>query len=106
MPLLYLIYLFWQEERSNKRKNPSPNPLGMVIKVKSQAKKAKTIPASTENTSNSESLDGDGVGSLDSVIANTKVSPCSARTDDGGNYQSHFPKSSLVSYSDESEDDS
>lgn len=92
--MIYLISLFWQDEKSTRRKNPSP--LGMVIKVKPQAKKAKTVPASSENIPSSESLDGDGVGSLDSVIA---------KTDDGDYYQSHFPKSSLVSYSDESEDD-
>lgn len=94
-----------QEEKPTKRKNPSLNPLGMVIKVKPQAKKAKMISASSEDIASSESLDGDRIGSLDSVIANTEVSLSSVKTDDD-NCKSHFPKSSLVSYSDESDDDS
>lgn len=92
-----------------KRKNLSPNPLGIVIKVKPQVKKAKKDPAaSSESTPRLESPNVDGIGCLDSVIRSdddTKEFLNSAKTDDCNNVLSPCANS-LVLYSDESEDDS
>ncbi|OVA16635.1 NEFA-interacting nuclear protein NIP30 [Macleaya cordata] len=75
-----------QEAKPLRRKNPPPNPLGgLIIKVKPQAKKAKTDDTSSGNPSDT------------------------VKTSNGDTTKSHSPDKGvlggLVSYSDESEEE-
>ncbi|KAL2528960.1 NEFA-interacting nuclear protein NIP30 [Forsythia ovata] len=97
-----------QDQRSVGRKNPPS--LGIVIKVKPQAKKAKMDHANPEeplnaaNIINGDTLEPSESANLPSI--DTKVSVSSAETKNGDSNVSGFiPSGGLVSYSDESEDD-
>ncbi|XP_021279930.1 protein FAM192A [Herrania umbratica] len=83
-----------QEQKSVGRKNPAARPLGMIIKVKPQAKKAK-IDQEKElpNTMKAPNVD-------------TLKTPNSVNTFNGDTDKApDVVKTGLVSYSDESEDD-
>ncbi|KAK8614984.1 hypothetical protein V6N13_068770 [Hibiscus sabdariffa] len=77
-----------QEQKSVGKKNPAARPLGMIIKVKPQAKRAKTEPEEKP------------VSATEAPDADTVKSP------EGDTDKSHnVGITGLVSYSDESEDD-
>ncbi|XP_027152315.1 PSME3-interacting protein [Coffea eugenioides] len=79
-----------QDQNVSKRKNPSSQPLGMVIKVKPQAKKAK----------------GDLMGSEETSIAVETPGGDKAETHNSDNEKFHFARNSgLVSYSESDEDE-
>ncbi|XVF22191.1 hypothetical protein REPUB_Repub12eG0152600 [Reevesia pubescens] len=83
-----------QENKSAGRKNPAARPLGMIIKVKPQAKKAK-IDQEKELPNTMKVPD-----------AYTVKTPKSVNTPNGDTNKSlDVAKTGLVSYSDESEDD-
>ncbi|XP_050237874.1 uncharacterized protein LOC126687369 [Mercurialis annua] len=83
-----------QEQKATEKKNPPSRPLSMIIKVKPQAKKAKTEHVYVES-SDMKKPDVDTEKSSDLV-----------RTPNGGSNVLHdVAKTGLVSYSDESEDD-
>ncbi|XVF80462.1 hypothetical protein PTKIN_Ptkin15bG0075800 [Pterospermum kingtungense] len=83
-----------QEQKSTGRKNPATRPLGMIIKVKPQAKKAK-IDQEKEVATSTETPDVDTVKTPDHV-----------NTPDGDSNKSlNVASTGLVSYGDESEDD-
>ncbi|KAK9281773.1 hypothetical protein L1049_004679 [Liquidambar formosana] len=85
-----------EEQKLIGRKNPPARPVGMIIKVKPQAKKPKIDLASSEEPS--EKIKTPNV---DSEIPSDVL-----KTPNGGSKQSHdVTKTGLVSYSDESEDD-
>ncbi|KAJ0053295.1 hypothetical protein Pint_00766 [Pistacia integerrima] len=85
-----------QEQKPTGRKNPPTRPLGMIIKVKPQAKKAKIDHGSVEEHS-------DMVKKPD---VNTEKSPDPMKTSNGDTANSNdVAKTCLVTYSDESEDD-
>ncbi|KAF3648246.1 putative 3'-N-debenzoyl-2'-deoxytaxol N-benzoyltransferase-like [Capsicum annuum] len=100
-----------KEQTLIKRKNPPANPLGMIVKVKPQAKKAKmdlvTADSSltTTKTSNDDkrqpSSDVDDVSKSETEESQRFAKKSTANGDN------HEPVtiSSLVSYSDESDDD-
>ncbi|CAA3005949.1 Hypothetical predicted protein [Olea europaea subsp. europaea] len=94
-----------QDQRSVGMKNPPSRPLGIVIKVKPQAKKAKIDPAnpkeplnaaSIPNVDTEEPLESANLPSID-----TKESVSTLKMKNGDSNVS----GGLVSYSDESEDD-
>lgn len=70
-----------QEQKTVGKKNPATRPLGMLIKVKPQAKRAKTEPEE-------KLVSGTKAPDVDDVDKSLNVA-----------------KTGLVSYSDESEDD-
>lgn len=93
-----------QDQRSVGMKNPPSRPLGIVIKVKPQAKKAKIDPAnpkeplnaaSIPNVDTEEPLESANLPSID-----TKESVSTLKMKNGDSNVS----GGLVSYSDESED--
>ncbi|KAL2486702.1 NEFA-interacting nuclear protein NIP30 [Abeliophyllum distichum] len=97
-----------QDQRSVGRKNPPS--MGIVIKVKPQAKKAKMDHANPEEPLNAANiLNGDTQEPSESAnlpSVDTKVSVSSAETKNGDSNVSGFIASGgLVSYTDESEDD-
>ncbi|GMJ01358.1 hypothetical protein like AT3G62140 [Hibiscus trionum] len=77
-----------QEQKSAGKKNPAARPLGMIIKVKPQAKRARTEPEEKP------------VSATKAPDVNTVKSP---EGDPGKSL--NVAKTGLVSYSDESEDD-
>ncbi|GMH25726.1 hypothetical protein Nepgr_027569 [Nepenthes gracilis] len=102
---------FVQEQRSRGRKSPAAHPLGMIIKVKPQAKKAKVDPSS------SEKLSSGAVEVLASKVAHSRNLAKATSDGDGeiplrplGSLDSNCEECSgaavtgLVSYSDESEE--
>ncbi|CAB4271825.1 unnamed protein product [Prunus armeniaca] len=85
-----------QEQKSSGKRNPPPRPLGMIIKVKPQAKKAKIDQGGVEeptNTVTTPNVDTDkNLEVMKTPNSDTDKSSVVAKT-------------GLVSYSDESEDD-
>ncbi|KAL5792049.1 hypothetical protein ACOSP7_000643 [Xanthoceras sorbifolium] len=85
-----------QEQKSGGRKNPPTRPLGMIVKVKPQPKKAKIDQGSVERPS--EMVKKTDIGA--------EKSPEPMKTSNGDtNNADDASKIGLVSYSDESEDD-
>lgn len=84
-----------QEQKPVVRKNPPSHRLGMIIKVKPQAKKAKVDPA------NSEGSEIVKTPSIDTEKPSDLEKKCSVDTDEAHD----VPANGLVSYSDESEED-
>ncbi|XP_059659286.1 uncharacterized protein LOC132306086 isoform X2 [Cornus florida] len=83
-----------QEQKIVGRKHPPPRPLGMIIKVKPQAKKAKL-----DLEDSGESLDVEKTPNLDAVeLLGLKKKP-------NGDESHVAANTGLVSYSDESEED-
>ncbi|OMO82287.1 hypothetical protein COLO4_23134 [Corchorus olitorius] len=83
-----------QEQKSAGRKNPAARPLGMIIKVKPQAKKAKIDPEK-------ELPDASKTPVVDTIQI-----PNPVNTPNGDSSKSpDVVKTGLVSYSDESDDD-
>lgn len=80
-----LSYFYLQEKKATGKKNPPSRPLNMIVKVKPQVKKAR--------------IDQDGV---EESSETTKTSPDSNGNSDKSK---NVAMSSLVSYSDESEED-
>ncbi|KAI9182241.1 hypothetical protein LWI28_023428 [Acer negundo] len=90
-------HLFYEiEQKSGGRKNPATRPLGMIVKVKPQPKKAKINELSVEKHSEVKNTDID-----------SEKSPEPVKTSNIGdtNKADDVSKIGLVSYSDESEDD-
>lgn len=89
------------------RKNPPSRPIGMLIKVQPQAKKAKMDPAVPDETPNvAKVFTNDKKGPPESPKVSSKVSVSTVEADNGKSNMSAFVATSgLVSYSDESEDD-
>ncbi|KAK2649823.1 hypothetical protein Ddye_017312 [Dipteronia dyeriana] len=85
-----------QEQKSGGRKNPATRPLGMIVKVKPQAKKAKINESRVEKSSEVKKTDIDAEKSPEPVKT-TNIGDTN-KVDD-------VSKIGLVSYSDESEDD-
>lgn len=85
-----------QEQKTVGKKNPAGRPLGFIVKVKPQAKKAKVDPQISEDTlDKGKSSDNDGKQPSDLV-----------KHQRGSTEESHnVAISGLVSYSDESDDD-
>ncbi|XP_031284475.1 PSME3-interacting protein-like [Pistacia vera] len=85
-----------QEQKPTGRKNPPTRPLGMIIKVKPQAKKAKIDHGSVEEHSDM----------VKKPVVNAEKSPDPVKTSNGDTANSNdVAKTCLVTYSDESEDD-
>ncbi|OMO64123.1 hypothetical protein CCACVL1_22031 [Corchorus capsularis] len=83
-----------QEQKSAGRKNPAASPLGMIIKVKPQAKKAKIDPEKELPDANK------------TPVVDTIQIPNPVNTPNGDSSKSpDVVKTGLVSYSDESDDD-
>ena len=76
-----------QEQKSAGKKNPASGPLGMIIKVKPQAKKAKVDQGNTPVNDKSKSLE--------------TVQPLNGEADKS----QVVALTGLVSYSDESDED-
>ena len=93
--LLNAICCCLQEQKPVVRKNPPSHRLGMIIKVKPQAKKAKVDPA------NSEGSEIVKTPSIDTEKPSDLEKKCSVDTDEAHD----VPANGLVSYSDESEED-
>ncbi|KAI9180424.1 hypothetical protein LWI28_004713 [Acer negundo] len=85
-----------QEQKSGGRKNPATRPLGMIVKVKPQPKKAKINELSVEKHSKVKNTDIDSEKSPE---------PVKTSNIDDTNKADDVSKIGLVSYSDESEDD-
>ncbi|KAK2649819.1 hypothetical protein Ddye_017308 [Dipteronia dyeriana] len=85
-----------KEQKSGGRKNPATRPLGMIVKVKPQAKKAKINESRVEKSSEVKKTDIDAEKSPEPVKT-TNIGDTN-KVDD-------VSKIGLVSYSDESEDD-
>ncbi|KAK3194405.1 hypothetical protein Dsin_025715 [Dipteronia sinensis] len=85
-----------QEQKSGGRKHPATRPLGLIVKLKPQPKKAKINEASVEKPSEVKKTDIDA-----------EKSPEPVKTSNIGdtNKADDVSKIGLVSYSDESEDD-
>ena len=93
-----VIQLFYvQEDKKVGRKNPPARPLGVLIKVKPPAKKAKIDRQSSEEYTDTRKTSGD-IGGKTSDLVKT-------RNSDGANETHSLPISCLVSYSDESEEE-
>ncbi|XAR58351.1 hypothetical protein NMG60_11013720 [Bertholletia excelsa] len=85
-----------QEQKLVGKKSMPGRPLGMIIKVKPPAKKAKIDAANVEESLDAIKSRGVGAGKHVDLV----------KTPDGGGYQSPIiANTGLVSYSDESEDD-
>ncbi|KAF8042953.1 hypothetical protein BT93_A1324 [Corymbia citriodora subsp. variegata] len=87
----------FQEDKTVGRKNPKARPLGVLIKVKPPAKKAKIDSESSEECSDTRETSGD-IGGKTTDLVKTNNS-------DGTNETQGLPISCLVSYSDESEEE-
>ncbi|KAI9180394.1 hypothetical protein LWI28_004388 [Acer negundo] len=83
-------------QKSGGRKNPATRPLGMIVKVKPQPKKAKINELSVEKHSEVKNTDIDSEKSPE---------PVKTSNIDDTNKADDVSKIGLVSYSDESEDD-
>ncbi|XP_059311748.1 uncharacterized protein LOC132063287 [Lycium ferocissimum] len=100
-----------QEQTLIGRKNPPANPLGMIVKVKPQAKKAKmdVVTSDTSLTATKTSNDDEKQPSSDVDTVSKSGTEESQRLVKGpiANVDNHEPVTlgSLVSYSDESDDD-
>jgi len=101
-----------QEPKLIKRKNPPANPLGMIVKIKPQAKKAKmdlvssvssltTATKASNDDKKQPSSDVDNVSKSETEESQRLTKRPSANADN------HEPVTigGLVSYSDESDDD-
>lgn len=87
----------WQEEKPAGKKNPASRPLSMFIKVKPQSKKARVDEGNTEEVSKAGTTPvNDKSKSLESVQSLNGEAVKSLEVAQTG----------LVSYSDESDDDS
>ncbi|TXG63203.1 hypothetical protein EZV62_010197 [Acer yangbiense] len=86
------------EQKSGGRKNPATRPLGMIVKVKPQPKKAKINEVSVEKPSEVKKTDIDAEKSPEPVKTSNIGDTNTNKADD-------ISKIGLVSYSDESEDD-
>ncbi|KAH9731009.1 Nefa Nip30 N domain-containing protein [Citrus sinensis] len=85
-----------QEQKTAGRKNPPTRPLGMIIKVKPQAKKARIDEGSVKEPAD--------IAKAPDV--ETEKSPDIVRTSNGDTDKSNdVTRTGLVSYSDESDDD-
>lgn len=85
-----------QEQKSAGKRNPPPRPLGMIIKVKPQAKKAKIDQGGVEEPTNT----------VTTLHVDTDKSLEVMKTPNSDTDKSSVvAKTGLVSYSDESEDD-
>ncbi|XP_004494471.1 uncharacterized protein [Cicer arietinum] len=85
-----------QEEKPTGKKNPASRPLGMIIKVKPQAKKAKLDEGNTKEVSKA------GITTLtDKSKLLEPVQSLNGKADKS----SEVAQTGLVSYSDESDDD-
>jgi hypothetical protein len=94
----HLIQFLWQEEKPVAgKKNPASRPLSMIIKVKPQAKKAKLDEGNAEEVSKA------GITSV-----NDKSKPLEPvqPLNDIDKKSNEVALTGLVSYSDESDDDS
>ncbi|GLT31776.1 hypothetical protein SLA2020_064860 [Shorea laevis] len=98
-----------QEQKPVAKKHPAAHPLSMIIKVKPQAKKAKTGHGSAEEPSETAKMpEVDARKTPDPAEApNGETKPDSTKTTEGdaNKYPDGVAKTCLVSYSDESEDD-
>lgn len=85
-----------QEPKSGVRKKPAAPPLGFIVKVKPQPKKAKIDKASVEKLSDAKGKPG----------SESEKSPEPVKTSNGDSKKpSDLSSIGLVSYSDESEED-
>ncbi|XP_048141975.1 PSME3-interacting protein isoform X1 [Rhodamnia argentea] len=85
------------EDKTVGRKNPPARPLGVLIKVKPPAKKAKIDPQGSEEYSDTRKTSGDNGGKTSDLVKTSGS--------DGTNETHDLPISCLVSYSDESEEE-
>lgn len=85
-----------QEQQSVGRKNPPARPLGMIIKVKPQAKKAKLNPGSSKESSDVVKIPD---------VETEKISGPVTTPNGNINKSQDVVLTGLVSYSDESEED-
>ncbi|WVZ07581.1 hypothetical protein V8G54_020927 [Vigna mungo] len=85
-----------QEQKSAVKKNPASRPLGMIIKVKSQAKKARLEEENTEEISKA--------GNTPPNDKSKSLEPIQALNGEA-NKSREVALTGLVSYSDESDDD-
>ncbi|KOM39346.1 PSME3-interacting protein [Vigna umbellata] len=85
-----------QEQKSAVKKNPASRPLGMIIKVKPQAKKARLDEENTEEISKA--------GNTPPNDKSKSLEPIQALNDEA-NKSREIALTGLVSYSDESDDD-
>ncbi|GMY17166.1 protein FAM192A [Fagus crenata] len=91
-----------QEQRSVGRKSLPARPLGMIIKVMPQAKKAKLEPPTSEQPSVVVKIPGD----IEKIPGDTeKSSEPAIKSNNNTNKFQDVGISGLVSYSDESEED-
>ncbi|CAN4113385.1 unnamed protein product [Withania somnifera] len=101
----------FQEQTLIRRKNPLANPLGMIVKVKPQAKKAKMDLVTSDSSLTATKASNDDKKQLSSEVGNISKSETeeSQISVEGPttNAVNHEPVTigSLVSYSDESDDD-
>ncbi|KAI3417879.1 Protein translocase subunit SecA [Psidium guajava] len=84
-------------EKTVGRKNPPARPLGVLIKVKPPAKKAKIDPQIAEEYSDTRKASADICGKTSDLVKTP--------SNDGTNETHDLPVSCLVSYSDESEEE-
>ena len=92
----------FQEQRSVGRKSLPARPLGMIIKVMPQAKKAKLEPPTSEQPSVVVKIPGD----IEKIPGDTeKSSEPAIKSNNNTNKFQDVGISGLVSYSDESEED-
>ncbi|XP_055818003.1 uncharacterized protein LOC129887074 [Solanum dulcamara] len=100
-----------QEQTLIRRKNPPANPLGMIVKVRPQAKKAKMDPGTPDSYLTNTKTSNNDKKQPSSDVDNVSKSETeeSQRLIKGpiGNADNHEPVTigGLVSYSDESDDD-
>lgn len=98
MPLVPKV----QEPKLIKRKNPPANPLGMIVKIKPQAKKAKMdLVSSVSSLTTATSSDVDNVSTSETEESQRLTKRPIANADNHG----PVTIGGLVSYSDESDDD-
>lgn len=91
-----------QEPKLIKRKNPPANPLGMIVKIKPQAKKAKMdLVSSVSSLTTATSSDVDNVSTSETEESQRLTKRPIANADNHG----PVTIGGLVSYSDESDDD-
>ena len=85
-----------QEQKAPGKKNPPARPIGTIIKVKPQAKKAKLDQGGVEEPSKTKKA-------VDINTEETSQPPTISNGDSGSS--GDVIKTSLVSYSDESDED-
>ncbi|KAF4371720.1 hypothetical protein G4B88_030824 [Cannabis sativa] len=86
-----------QEQKAARKKNPHPRPLGVIIKVKPQAKKAKLDQEDVIELPSNET-------NICDVDTEKRSQPANLPSHDNDKTNA-VVRTSLVSYSDESEDD-